>query len=399
MKQHQVVSKMSVSNPINIDVRSIIELIRQGKISASVTDDGKQISLKKTPREAKKPQTSPPTGLECFEYLYDSYGDVDTNQVISQSYAVLLEDKRVSQGLSVAERTNESLGVTTECTPSTDTEKIMKISLLERVRLIEEEDELAPDICQKLKNLLICFKQIYHGQIPDEFALGSSIFTLLNLKCDDGPDVGYWYISGGKNTSSFYVTMRYVLKNYQGLHQVFSKKFALELLNCFSDFPNKYLELASGKAMLSAAFKAVGPKGIIATDEVVPKTTFADFKVTKCNANKLLKSYRDDKPIYFISEPTGLLMEELCETALNEKEPLMIVTIGSLFKETLQKHTKDLFVIELTIPDYVELNLNEGVQLLLFNHSAEQISVCREKLPSRYLQFHPGCRHQPDKKP
>ena len=387
---------MAVSNPLNFDVQRIMELVEKVESSGFSMDmtTGKKTWITKSPREAK-PQQAPPTGLECYQYLYDSYENVDTHLIISKSSEVIQEEKRSFQALSAEEKPSAGLGVTADCSPSSDAEEVMKIALLERLRLFEEEGELSSDACQKLRNLLICLDQIYHDQIPEEFALGSSIFTLLNLKWEGVPGIQYGsYLEGAERPRDFYLTMHYVLKNCLGLHQVFSKKFASELLNCFSSFPNKYLELASGRAMLSVAFKAVGSKGIVATDKVVPKPTFADFSVTKCDANKLLRAYQSDKPIYFISEPTIELMDELCKTALKQKEPLMIVTIGCLLKETLQKYTKGLVVIELVIPDYVELKQNSGVQLLLFNHNREQIRVCREKVPSQYLQFQGASRHR-----
>lgn len=378
---------MAIQNPNKFDVKELMELFEKGDGFGVVMDltTGKQTWLTKKIEE--KPQITPPRGLECFQYLYDSPENIDTHQIIRQSNAVLYGERSSFQVLPSSKKTFESLGVVEDCSPSNDVFRTMKIALIERVRLLEEDGELTRDVFSKLKKLLICFDQIYHNQIPEEFALGSHIFTLLNLKWESVPGVQYGsYLDGSEQATEFFLTMIYILKNNNGLHQVFSKKFASELLNCFSNFPNKYLELASGRAMLSVAFKSVG-RGIVATDKVVPQPTFADFPVTKCNASKLLSAYVGKKPIYFISEAPDGLMDEICKTALKQDEPIMVVTIGCLFKDILQKYTKGLVVIELKIPDYFELKRNSGLQLLLFNHNKTQVRICREKVPSQYLQF------------
>ncbi|MBE8167855.1 MAG: hypothetical protein HAW66_05780 [Shewanella sp.] len=379
-------------------LQKILDSYEKGESTRfSICVDGNQETVKMIPIPTPKPshiQMAPPVGLECYQHLYDT--PVDSIAVLEQCAKIISEEKHIFQALLPSEKPTKQIGTSSTGKLSIECMKIIQLCCLEIVRLLEAKNEVSLDLCQKIKQLLINLEQVSNEKIPKEFNIrASSIHDLLGLTFDfvqNEPHITY--LKGPQTQCHLYASIYFLIKKCLGLHQIFSTKFAKELLICFEHFPNKYLELASGRGMLSAAIKSVGSRGIVATDIDVPKPTFNDFPVFKKSAKKLLNGYTGNKPIYFISEPIDSLMKEICHTALEQNEPIMIVTIGFLFNKLFQQFTGGLAVIELTIPDYAQLRCDCGVQLLLFNHNSQQIQACKEKVPSKYLQFQPASRHQ-----
>ncbi|RLV57878.1 hypothetical protein D5018_20235 [Parashewanella curva] len=330
---------------------------------------------------------TPPVGLEQFNTLYAQKGNVDTLMVIREVNAILYSEQSTFQ-VSTASSPNEKIGKVTGCNPNPQHQDLMILALIERLRLFQCNEMLPSESIDKLKQLIGCLGQISQDMIPDEFRLEFPLVTLLSLKWSPLPDVPHGStLDGPIEFGEFYLNVIYFLKNCLGLHQIFSKRFAQELLNCLKDFPNTRLEIASGRAQLSASFRSVSSKFIVASDKSVPTATFDNFPVRKFDALKLIRAYGGEKPIYFTSEPTLELMDSLCAEALKQQEPIIVVTIGALLKSVLSKYKRNLVVLELNIPDYLQLKDNAGVQLLFFNHNKDQLKSCKEKLPRRYLRF------------